>query len=260
MKSVLTSRRGALLGGIAAAAGTALGGRFAPLAAQPLAKQGTVDGPWAVELFTSQGCSSCPPADANLGALARRADIVALAFHVDYWDYIGWRDKFASRETTERQRAYARVLKQRYVYTPEMVVEGQAHETGRERGDIEALLAKAQKKGGPRATPELSLVSDGSLRVQLQPYALGAGTADVTLMVYDRLHATPVASGENQGRMLEDFNVVRRMKSLARWDGSAASWTVAERLQSGQGAAVIVQGADHGPVLGCNKLEPMVSG
>ena len=82
------------------------------------------DGPWAVELFTSQGCNSCPPADAFLGRLAKRPDIVALSFHVDYWDYIGWKDPFASRETTERQRGYARSLKQRYVYTPEMVVDG----------------------------------------------------------------------------------------------------------------------------------------
>jgi hypothetical protein len=121
-------------------------------------------------------------------------------------------------------------------------------------------LAQARKKARPRATPELSLTADGSLLVQLQPHALDAGAADVTLMVYDRRHATPVASGETQGRMLENYNVVRRMKSLARWDGNAASWTIAERLQSGQGAAVIVQAGDHGHVLGCNKLEPMVSG
>src|SRR6478735_5152513 len=87
-------------------------------------------GPWAVELFTSQGCSSCPPADAELGKLARRPDIVALSFHVDYWDYIGWKDRFASKESTERQRTYARTLKQRYVYTPEMVVDGRVHEPG----------------------------------------------------------------------------------------------------------------------------------
>src|SRR5580765_8249852 len=101
-------------------------------------------GPLAIELFTSQGCSSCPPADLQLGKLARRPDVVALSFHVDYWDYIGWKDPFATRATTDRQRAYARVLKQRYVYTPEMVVEGIGHETGREPGPIDALLSKAQ--------------------------------------------------------------------------------------------------------------------
>jgi hypothetical protein len=212
-------------------------------------------------LFTSQGCSSCPPADAYLGSLAKRPDIVALSFHIDYWDYIGWRDPYASRATTDRQRAYARVLKQRYVYTPEMVVEGIGHDTGRERGAIEALLAQAQRRSRNRATPELSRAVNGPLTIRLAAFALDGAPADVTLAIYDRRHSTPVASGENQGRMLDNFNTVRHLEVLARWDGSAANWTVdASRLQPGQGAAVIVQRADHGPVIGCNKLEPIVSG
>ena len=243
-----------MIGG-AAAAGTVAGSVVPGLA------RSVSEGPWSVELFTSQGCSSCPPSDAYLGRLARRPDIVALAFHVDYWDYIGWKDAFATRETTERQRAYARVLKQRYVYTPEMVVDGFAHDTGREHSAIEALLAEAQRRSPRRATPELSFATGGPLTIKLAPFALDGGPADVTLAIYDRRHTTPVASGENQGRMLENFNVVRQLEILARWDGAAASWTVAgDRLQPGQGAAVIVQRADHGAVLGCNKLEPVVSG
>ena len=248
-------RRSLLIGG-AAAAGAAIAGGLGPAAARS-----TAEGPWAIELFTSQGCSSCPPSDAYLGSLARRPDIVALSFHVDYWDYIGWKDAFASRDTTERQRAYARVLKQRYVYTPEMVVDGIGHDTGRDRGAIEALLAEAQRRSPRRATPELSRAVGGPLTIKLAPFPLDDRPADVTLAIYDRRHSTPVASGENQGRMLENFNTVRQLEVLARWDGSAASWTVdASRLQPGQGAAVIVQRADHGPVIGCNKLEPMVSG
>src|SRR5258707_12515129 len=95
----------------------------------PAGARSTPEGPWAVELFTSQGCNSCPPSDAYLGSLARRHDIVALSFHVDYWDYIGWKDAFATRATTERQRAYARVLKKRYVSTPEMGFDGNCHDT-----------------------------------------------------------------------------------------------------------------------------------
>ena len=231
-----------------AAIAATVGGRPGPAEARSPA-----EGPWAIELFTSQGCSSCPPADAYLGRLAKRSDIVALAYHVDYWDYIGWKDAFATRSTTERQRAYARVLKQRYVYTPEMVVEGIGHDTGRERGPIERLLADAQRRSPQRATPERSRAVGGPITIKL--------AADVTLAIYDRRHSTPVASGENQGRMLENFNIVRHLEVLARWDGAAASWTLdADRLQPGQGAAVIVQRADHGPVIGCNKLEPMVSG
>ena len=260
MTKLWIPRRRALLVGAAAAAGAAMtavaGARPQPAGARSLA-----EGPWAVELFTSQGCSSCPPADAYLGSLARRPDIVALSYHVDYWDYIGWKDPFATRDTTERQRAYARVLKQRYVYTPEMVIDGIGHDTGRERGPIEALLGEAQRRSPQRATPELSRAVGGPLTIKLAAFPLDGHPADVTLAIYDRRHSTPVASGENQGRMLENFNIVRHLEVLARWDGSAADWTIdAGRLQPGQGAAVIVQGADHGPVIGCNKLEPMVSG
>ena len=144
-------RRSLLIGG-AAAAGVAV----AAARVVPAKTRAPLEGPWAIELFTSQGCSSCPPADAYLGVLAKRPDIVALSFHVDYWDYIGWKDAFATRATTDRQRAYARVLKQRYVYTPEMVVEGIGHDTGRERAGIERLLAEAQRRSTRRATPELS--------------------------------------------------------------------------------------------------------
>lgn len=249
-------RRSLLIGG-AATAGVAVTAAGSALAKPP----GAAEGPWTIELFTSQGCSSCPPADAYLGTLAKRPDIVALSFHVDYWDYIGWKDSFATRATTERQRAYARVLRQRYVYTPEMVVDGIGHDTGRERAGIERLLAEAQRRSPKRATPELSRSQSGALTVKLAAFPLEGTPADVTLAIYDRRHSTPVDSGENRGRMLDNFNIVRRLDVLSRWDGTAASWTVGDAgLQPGRGAAVIVQRADHGPVIGCNKLEPMVSG
>ncbi len=238
-------------------AGVALAGDHR-VAAGPRA---VAEGPWLVELFTSQGCSSCPPANAYLSELARRPDIVALSLHVDYWDYIGWKDLFATRATTDRQRAYARVLKQRYVYTPEMVVEGSAHDTGLARAAIEGLLATARGGATRRATPTLARTASGGLTVALEDFALDGAPAEVVLALYDRRHAIPVASGENQGRLLESTNVVRRLDTLARWTGAAASWTVPDAdLQPGRGAAVIVQRADHGPVLGCNKLEPMVAG
>ncbi len=249
--SSLSGRRALLVGGAAAAAGLAR-----PIMAKPAA-----EGPWAIELFTSQGCNSCPPADAYLGRLAVRPDIVALSFHVDYWDYIGWKDPYASRETTERQRAYARVLKQRYVYTPEMVVDGIGHDTGRERAPIEALLAKAQALSPTRATPQLARNINGPLSIKLDSYPLNGRKADVTLAIYDRRHTTPVRSGENQGRMLENFNVVRHFELVSRWSGTATSWTIAgDRIGPTQGVAVLVQHADHGPMIGCNKLEPAYSG
>src|SRR5216683_7128733 len=166
-KFLIPRRRSLLVGAAAAAGATMIGGKPESAHARSLA-----EGPWAIELFTSQGCSSCPPADAYLGRLAKRPDIVALAYHVDYWDYIGWKDAFATRSTTERQRAYARVLKQRYVYTPEMVVDGIGHDTGRERGPIEALLAEAQRRAPRRATPELTRANDGVLTVKLSAFKL----------------------------------------------------------------------------------------
>ncbi len=254
MKKVSNPGRRSLMVG---AAGTAI------LAGWPGAAgaRSPVEGPWAVELFTSQGCNSCPPADVFLGKLAKRPNIVALSFHVDYWDYIGWKDPFASREATERQRAYARVLKQRYVYTPEMVIDGIGHDTGRDPRLIEALLAQAQSLSPRRATPQLSRAASGSIAVSLAAFALEGGSADVTLAIYDRRHSTSVARGENQGRKLENFNIVRQLEVIGRWDGSPASWSIAaHRVQHTQGVAVLVQRADHGPMIGCNKLEPAYSG
>src|SRR5277367_5521376 len=96
--------------------------------------------PVVVELFTSQGCNSCPPADAYLGELAKRPDVLALSLHVDYWDYIGWRDPFAQHAFTLRQRDYSHALSERYVYTPQMVINGQLQGVGSQRGDIERLI------------------------------------------------------------------------------------------------------------------------
>jgi hypothetical protein len=243
------ARRSVLMGGAAALAGTAL---------PAVARENT--GPWAIELFTSQGCSSCPPADLQLGKLGRRSDIVALSFHVDYWDYIGWKDRFATRENTERQRSYARARKQRSVYTPEREVDGIGHDPGVSPDPIASLLAEAQRRSPKRATPELVRSPDGVLTVRLGAFKV-EGPADVVFAVYDRRHSTAVGDGENGGRTLENFNVVRHFETLARWDGAAANWTVpVGRFRPEQGMAVMVQQADHGPILGCNKLEPMVTG
>ena len=248
------TRRHALLGTAGALAGSAL------LSAGSEAKPATADGPWAIELFTSQGCSSCPPADKALGRLAQRADIVALSFHVNYWDYIGWKDPFASTDATERQRAYARVLKQRYVYTPEMVFDGLAHEAGTRSGEVDEMIDRMHARRGPRATPQLKRAADGGLSIRLDALAIGR-PAEITLAVYDRHHSTKVPRGENTGSTLDNFNVVRRLEMVASWDGQEATFTVAaDRFGPQQGVAVLVQGADLGPILGCNKLETGTAG
>ena len=244
MSAFIPNRRSVLIGAAAAAA------------SGPSVSAAPPSGPWAIEL-----CSSCPPADAQLGKLRERPDIVALSFHVDYWDYIGWKDPYASPVTTARQHGYARVLRQRYVYTPEMVVDGITHEPGITRASIDEMLAAAQRQSPLRATPKLERVMDGPLTISLAPFRLEGAAAEVTLAVYDRRHSTPVPRGENGGHMLDNYNIVRRLEKVADWDGAAATWTVPpDRFQPGQGVAVLVQHNDFGAMIGCNKLEPRITG
>jgi hypothetical protein len=209
-----------------------------------------------VELFTSQGCSSCPASDQQLGELAKRPDVLALSLHVDYWDYIGWKDPFASPASTERQRGYARSLKQRYVYTPEMVFGGIAHDPGYEPAKIARLLRKVLDHAGPRVTPALTRAADKSVTISI-PEARMPGPCDVWLVTFDRQHQTKVKRGENQGTLLTNYNVVRSIEKLDTWDGDAESWTVrADRLAAGEAVAVIVQQAAHGRIIGAARLDP----
>ncbi len=137
-----------------------------------------------VELFTSEGCSSCPPADAYLGELAKRSDVLALSFHVDYWNRLGWTDPFSSPEATARQKGYAQSLKQSYVYTPEMVVDGRAHEAGSRREKMETLIEAA--RGQAVFAVALARKPDGGIEATL-PAAGGATTeASVWLVLFDR--------------------------------------------------------------------------
>ncbi|MFQ5956043.1 MAG: DUF1223 domain-containing protein [Kiloniellales bacterium] len=200
-----------------------------------------------VELFTSQGCSSCPPADAFLGELAKRPDVIALGFHVDYWDYIGWKDPFASPDFTNRQRAYAQALGRRYVYTPQMVVDGMSHATGSRVGEVERLIA--QRHGSQRLPVRLVRGGPDRLKVSVGS-AAGAGPADVWFVTYTRARTTDVARGENSGRRLTDYNIVRRITHLGRWAGAAADFTATLGEEEADGCAVLVQAEGHGEILG----------
>lgn len=207
-----------------------------------------------VELFTSQGCSSCPPSDAYLRELSRRPDILALSFHVNYWDYIGWRDPFALPEFTERQRGYARRLKQRYVYTPEMVVQGRGHDSGIDRAAIVRLIAEAQKPEQPQIAPRLADRGRAGIVVAL-PRSDAPQPCDLWLVTYDPEHRTKVLRGENRGRELANTNVVRSLQLLARWDGAPAELAVpAEKLGNARGVAILVQRPDLGPIMGASSL------
>jgi hypothetical protein len=214
--------------------------------------------PVVVELFTSQGCSSCPPADEYLGELATRGDVIALAFHVDYWNYIGWTDPFASKQMTHRQKAYSRALGQRYIYTPEMVVDGVGQEVGSNRHGVEALIEAARQH--PPAGPAISLTREEDGRIRLRVAAAAPGVhemATVWLVKFDREHTTTVAVGENEGRTLTDYNAVRTLHQLGSWTGEALDIVYAanEPDEPGNGGcAILVQRDGAGPIIAAAML------
>jgi hypothetical protein len=230
---------------VAAGAGSAVGSAQTPPPSAPT----------VVELFTSQGCSSCPPADRQLGELSKRPDVLALSLHVDYWDYIGWKDPFASPANTDRQRGYGKALKQRYVYTPEMVFGGLMHDPGTDPAKVAKMLRSAAESPGPRVMPVLSRTAGNGLAVTMPATRL-ADPCDVWLVTFDRQHRTQVPRGENSGAMLTNSNVVRSLERLAIWDGKAVTWTVSpERLAAGESAAVLIQLPSYGAVIGAARVE-----
>jgi hypothetical protein len=200
--------------------------------------------PIVVELFTSQGCSSCPPADALLHELARRDDVLALGFHINYWDRLGWKDPLSSEAATERQRAYARHFNGGQVYTPQIVVEGAADMVGSDRAAVLAALREAR----PVAAAPINFAPDRH-SVAIGP---GTGRGMVLLVRFRRHQTTEVPSGENAGRILQDANGVRTLKALGDWDGSARDFPI-EPPAAGEGMAVLVQEAD-GKILGAALL------
>jgi hypothetical protein len=219
---------------------------------------GNVGQPVVVELFTSEGCSSCPPADALLGELAQRTDVLALAFHVDYWDYLGWTDRFADPSFTHRQKRYAKVLATPMVYTPQAVVDGQAHAVGSNRKDVERLIDNAKSEAHAVAV-ELTWTPEGNLRVDV-PAAPYQGSATVWFVEYDLSESSTVTAGENAGRTLNHVNVVRELKAIGMWDGTAFTVTLpAESLdrdpEHKYGCAIIVQPEGLGRVLGAQRVD-----
>lgn len=196
--------------------------------------------PVVVELFTSQGCNSCPPADAYLGELAKRPGILALSWHVDYWDYIGWKDPFAQHDFTLRQRAYSRSLAQRYIYTPQIVVNGHLQGIGSEREAIEGLITEAQQQEAAGAAHAPRLTVDGdSVHVEGGP----ATPSVVWAAWFDPQHSTPVKSGENAGRRLGEFNVVRKWTQLGHYDGKPVTLKLGAGVDDDAktGCAIVVQ-------------------
>lgn len=206
-------------------------------------------GPVVVELYTSQGCSSCPPADAMLHDLAKRDDVIALALHVDYWDYIGWADVFAKSEFTARQHAYARAANSATVYTPQMVIGGVDHVIGSRPMQVMDAVQAHGRKGNPVT---VSLTRNGD-RVQIDAQPGGRGDYVVQLVRYTPYETVLIRRGENAGRNLNYANVVTSWDVISRWDGRSALSLVAPAAGNDP-VVVIIQHASNGPVVGAAQL------
>ena len=206
--------------------------------------------PVVVELFSSQGCASCPPADEFLLELAQQRNIIALGWHVDYWDYIGWKDAFAQPAFTERQKAYARALKQRMVYTPQFIINGAESPTAGRRAEIAALIQKYAQRA-PEA--DLSIRRVGASYNVILQNAQSTGGYDVQLVSVSPLETVEISRGENAGRRLEYANSVIGWQNLGRWDGLGPTTFATGVLGPGR-YAVLVQHQNNGEIVAAEWL------
>jgi len=203
--------------------------------------------PVVVELFTSQGCSSCPPANAYLNEMVRqRRDVLALAFHVTYWDRLGWKDPFSLAAATDRQSVYGRRFGDGS-YTPEIVVDGSASAVGSDRGAVGPAIENAKRNGSTAAA--VSVMKNGE-QVSIEVGA-GSGSGRVLLIGFDHEHTTAIGRGENSGATLTEANVVRSIRPIGQWSGAALRLN--ERFPEGQDVAVVLEAPD-GRIIGASRL------
>ena len=182
-----------------------------------------------IELFTSQGCSSCPAADKLLGELAQDPSLLTMSLAVDYWDYLGWKDTLAVHGHTVRQRAYADARGDREVYTPQVVINGVVHVLGSDKAAIEKAITQSRSTASPLKLPVTVTVADGKVTVNVPAGAENQGanqTADIWLCPITGKTPVAIGRGENSGKTLTYNNVVRRWVKLGEWTGKAASFTV----------------------------------
>ncbi|MDE1936067.1 thioredoxin family protein [Bradyrhizobium sp.] len=199
-----------------------------------------------VELFTSQGCSSCPPADKIIGELAKDPSVIALSMPIDYWDYLGWKDTLADARFSARQKAYSRMRGDRDVYTPQAIINGEVHVVGSDRAGIERAIGATRKSDGVMSVPVSMKLSGGHIMVSVADAGKTSAATHGEVWIYSISKAVPIsiARGENHGRELTYYNVVRNVLKVGDWNGTAGSWTVPLENISHEGvdaAAVFVQ-------------------
>jgi len=207
------------------------------------------ESPVVIELFTAQGCSSCPPADALLGELARKPNVVALAYHVDYWDELGWKDRFALPESVQRQLGYVRRLSKPGAFTPQMVIGGDTSLVGSDRRGIDQALAEKRDA--------LAVVlSRAGANLQIDLPERWREPLDVYVISYLAEATTPVGRGENAHRSLKEFNIVRSIRRLDKWDGTPRQMTVplASIPADATAVAAVLQRPDQRAIAGVGTL------
>jgi hypothetical protein len=221
--------------------------------------------PVIVELFTSEGCSSCPPADTLLSRLARALpdiDVIPLSEHVDYWNHLGWKDPFSASLFSARQQDYGRMFRLESVYTPQMVVNGQVEFSGSDRGRAEQEIRKASQ--GPRATVELTKLNDQAVRLRVDDVPAGTRNADMFLAITESLLETDVRNGENAGHRLAHTGVVRSLTTLGHIDAKkTAAYTADAKINLNQEwrrpnvkLVLFVQDRATRKIIGATTLQP----
>ncbi len=216
-----------------------------------------------VELFTSQGCHSCPPADKVLVDLADEGEVIALGYHVDYWDYLGWKDTLGSPEYTKRQYGYARTLGERSVYTPQAVVNGRAHLNGGDRRSIDRLISQMAPEGsGLPIKINVEEVGDGLVIEADKGDVNALGDAHLVLVYFDKAKDVKIDRGENRGKTITYANIVTGLQTAGMWHGDAIRYELpmSEISKHGDGGcAVLLQVVNKdgspGAIIGASLLE-----
>jgi hypothetical protein len=211
-----------------------------------------------VELFTSQGCSSCPPADQIIGELAKDPSVIALSLPIDYWDYLGWKDTLADSRFSARQKAYSQMRGEREVYTPQVVVNGSAHVIGSDRSGIESAIDDTKKADGVMSVPVSMTLAGKQINISVAASSKGPATGHGEVWICSISKSVPITigRGENRGREITYHNVVRNLLKVGDWNGASGSWTVPLENISREGvdaAVVYIQDGNRdkpGPMLG----------
>ena len=210
-----------------------------------------------LELFTSQGCSSCPPADALMNKMAKQPGVLALTMPVTYWDYLGWKDTLAADSFSKRQRGYAESRGDHEIYTPQLIVNGLAHVVGSREDAANAAIARTGALLGPARVP-VKLSSEGGdvvVRVDAAPSGTEFGAGTVWVAMYIRAVDVDIQRGENLGRKITYSNVVRQLVSAGHWDGQAMSYRIPRSAVEGiDGCAAFLQADKEKAIIGAGLL------